>query len=1563
MFLSLPVFSQRLIYRYSSQSFELDPPLKRSQYELDKIRLMAWVRTQRAPLFFKTSMFIEFLLCKNLLKTKLHLTTSSHDICYSSIKFKRDEQLLIKCIGKVSGMRRFRSFLSSTVGSKVYQFWLDAEEFRRLPRFDTEKHRTMFRQIQSKYFRSGAALELPENAKWVAFSDTGDSPGQNVLERLSVRREGAPQHRRQRRGSIVGTGVEFTGRLRAASIYGDDRISIFTNNVFVPMQKFLMQTLRTYWLPRFVIHCKLIWHRRECNFDLLIQPSTESETEITMISMLDDMTDAIKRTKEHLLDKKKHSNLMSMFRSPDLRGPLGLIEEAEEFEELSAGSLSSSEDEETSKAEQEQEVKEIGTPDKEDRESRLGFALPTLAEGLEEEEEGHEGEEKKEGEADTTEDGETAKTAEAGGEEGEAAAQGEEPKEDEAAIKERLLEKYRRRSGKGHGHLPTAGSSKDSLSSLGASDSYYMVSISGKIRRKTTQLKKKKKVLAGEGGNYQKYIFDFETLTLMRRDEFERVQAERKRLEKEKKKEEKRLAKLAAQEAAEAAGKFKGIAKKGSKSSDDDKDKKPSHHGKGGRRHAIFGGSRRGNLPPLFGGRRGSVFSKRGPLTAQQKRRGSGIPSLPAIQGKRRHSLVAPTYGKASPMKLTKTSLQIIDNAERLGYKSTKFKDHDVRRKSAISHRTDESHEDHHVDTHDEHHEMTFEEQTHEDDDVLSHLPDICLSDLVLEEHHDDVVTSRASSATDEEKEEKLFESTSQEKLHTAAPVSKLCYIDFHLGESNYKYTHRGLVGGIESDRLAGSPFLAYLEKTRQFDDVNYLLFWNKAREYLTTSQYHSDMTGRSLKYRRAKEITATHLMAGGKNFVNIGEQLTHKLIEFLAEGLGDQLLVHAQELACETRRKKVLEHEATAEDVGRIRDTGFPQSLPDVAEENALIRNKFSKYEPKTRKKKKTILPSAKTLREETDDGTQEASRLHAEEAPPNVIAPHRMWRALQLAEGISQLCTEKEEMSDLSDLNSESDDEGSLKKKKQVIVRRRKPQEMSRQMSRIDRPPTAGGAYGISRHSMSHIRLRDPASGDQPFLFKSTIRRNGRPIKRPPKPRNFNDLLRNTDQFEYFKRFLLREKAETPLYFWQSVESMKQCKDAKSRQQKAIQIGRRYFSKAAGSGEALRCNAEVIKEIPKLTKVTPPMLLSAQACVVKSMEEQWFGKYLEAFPEDHAEDGEKQDDEGQAGIRFCRDKTKALWAMFIQNVVSFRRGLMNPTSLLLFKQFLSAEIAKDIEKQKVTGHSGKKVISNKIVSVEKLECDLAFWAEVERFKECADEVARSAASGTFSGDDEILVQNKAEAIINCFLDSQIPPKVQINVSQETVDSILDAFRNGVLERGLFHDAAVSIFTVLLHFWKKFNRERFAPKDNKKLPVTKSSKAEITRKKSKKIPNYLEINRKKPYKIVVGSIDEEPRIAFTLSHGLRMVMPPTIPKEDEIRQARRPMLLYNYHQHGRRYSRFVDERGRRFSKLAIDPRRMRLGQQSGEIATSSQPPITEDRGAVRESRDTIESSSSAGSV
>lgn len=66
-------------------------------------------------------------------------------------------------------------------------------------------------------------------------------------------------------------------------------------------------------------------------------------------------------------------------------------------------------------------------------------------------------------------------------------------------------------------------------------------------------------------------------------------------------------------------------------------------------------------------------------------------------------------------------------------------------------------------------------------------------------------------------------------------------------------------------------------------------------------------------------------------------------------------------------------------------------------------------------------------------------------------------------------------------------------------------------------------------------------------------------------------------------------------------------------------------------------------------------------------------------------------------------------------------------------------------------------------VVYVTKLLNDLSFWAEVERYKDIADIVRETKRGRQGTPEDDIIVHKKAHAIINCYIDSAVIPRVQV--------------------------------------------------------------------------------------------------------------------------------------------------------------------------------------------------------
>ena len=71
--------------------------------------------------------------------------------------------------------------------------------------------------------------------------------------------------------------------------------------------------------------------------------------------------------------------------------------------------------------------------------------------------------------------------------------------------------------------------------------------------------------------------------------------------------------------------------------------------------------------------------------------------------------------------------------------------------------------------------------------------------------------------------------------------------------------------------------------------------------------------------------------------------------------------------------------------------------------------------------------------------------------------------------------------------------------------------------------------------------------------------------------------------------------------------------------------------------------------------------------------------------------------------------------------------------------------------------------MINSKFVNTDRLISDLEFWMEVEHFKDQADNAAECARSGNYTLEDENLLLDKARTIVKCYIDSDVPPRVQV--------------------------------------------------------------------------------------------------------------------------------------------------------------------------------------------------------
>ena len=130
---------------------------------------------------------------------------------------------------------------------------------------------------------------------------------------------------------------------------------------------------------------------------------------------------------------------------------------------------------------------------------------------------------------------------------------------------------------------------------------------------------------------------------------------------------------------------------------------------------------------------------------------------------------------------------------------------------------------------------------------------------------------------------------------------------------------------------------------------------------------------------------------------------------------------------------------------------------------------------------------------------------------------------------------------------------------------------------------------------------------------------------------------MLKDPTQLKFFHHFLRSKggRAETQLFFWMSVEDMKNSiGNRRTYNCKIRRILKKFFASNAETGEAqvewsngilhhshiycifsfpvLKCNDPIIHELSKKEKASPFHILTAQAAVVEAMERLWYKDYL---------------------------------------------------------------------------------------------------------------------------------------------------------------------------------------------------------------------------------------------------------------------------------------------------------------------------------------------------------------
>ncbi|XP_063200134.1 regulator of G-protein signaling protein-like [Chroicocephalus ridibundus] len=361
---------------------------------------------------------------------------------------------------------------------------------------------------------------------------------------------------------------------------------------------------------------------------------------------------------------------------------------------------------------------------------------------------------------------------------------------------------------------------------------------------------------------------------------------------------------------------------------------------------------------------------------------------------------------------------------------------------------------------------------------------------------------------------------------------------------------------------------------------------------------------------------------------------------------------------------------------------------------------------------------------------------------------------------------------------------------------------------------------------------------------------------VEKPSRrPRHFVKVLHNPAHLQFFKQFLEERNADEPLRFWMAVEKLASETNPKTKSSLINSIVRNYFHAEIPAEEQLDCHSSIIKEISDTKVVSPFMLTTAQVFVQKAMEKRWFKEYQELFP---------PSDTPRSNLRlqhrtgnFMTDKLRWAWYAIhdiVKSISKFQREMDNDKHRVEFEDFLRRELGNEEENLPIRSMQSSGTVStsrpltapastppdkevvlvkrhlfdDQLITINFLVNDLRFYLEINKFSRLADSAEALAAHNMQSEKEVAFLKRKVAIISKLFLNSDIPPKLRVNISEEERDLIWSLSSKGLLNRLLYHRAKVMIFPILMYFWRRFCTWKvmrsFRVSVKERVPVSSSS-------------------------------------------------------------------------------------------------------------------------------------------
>nr|XP_039266380.1 uncharacterized protein LOC120341884 isoform X2 [Styela clava] len=733
---------------------------------------------------------------------------------------------------------------------------------------------------------------------------------------------------------------------------------------------------------------------------------------------------------------------------------------------------------------------------------------------------------------------------------------------------------------------------------------------------------------------------------------------------------------------------------------------------------------------------------------------------------------------------------------------------------------------------------------------------------------------------------------------------------------------NRRLILALQSDQCASQPFRTFLVTTDNEEMVSYLRFWLDVEKTRQDFQY-GNMSFNSFM-QSMQSIVTQYLLHTSPCRIEAPESLRE-------EAIMNCLSPEMQEMPWQIRKlqKEVMEDLKYAHEAFCQQET---QSFLNAA---AFKKDEMRQRPP--------FLPPIGKLGKDTYD----LSTSFDMEENFQIEMNSRMSRSLRLIIEINlpdgrDPCITDRISSD------ESDDDGCVDPPPEPKCIRKPPVDLKELAARsVKQYPDPTNPLGLQ----TSVKIQFDRRLQSATLYHP-LKKGGQLMKRPViRPKHFQEVLKDTVHFQFFKRYLKAHRADLALSFWNAVENLRIADKLKSRQVKARGIIKKYFhNPKVPATKLLQCNADIIKEIPYLDVVTTSMLFSAQSIIGRVLEERWFRRYAETFEERtvYPSDLEITDKSYIARTQLSRNRRlKHIWVVFndfIKRAASFLRAMRKPHMFEMFEKYLEREIENEDVRYRHPNSAGpsefianrsestivpymfyrhedendgvkQRVVNGQLITFNFLPNDLHFWRDIECYKSMANSCDESGSRSINLELEGNMLKTKANLIVSCYLESDIPPKLRVNVPPEVADITIESLQNGLIDRGLFHEATIYVFPLLLHFWKRFCAEhyRYVPTLSKKhrmiyglkmTPVIAEemrnkkkgleqekpsdrgdqTQASPKKKKSKSkrlatadLPNYLDMDSSKFTKkrgSPFGFDDMGPRLTFSIRRGVTLIEP-----------------------------------------------------------------------------------------